>query len=149
MESCTHPGTSREANEASRPHYLQQAVCVRRTKIKTRNEIYPAAPKTHPPQNLIYSSGTPLWTFNAAATPKGNISDMPSAQPTEQPRTSPPGSRRSEHMPRHPYCGRLPECSVSRAMATGALEAWKKLKLESSRVRPAGAVSYFTDQLTP
>ena len=54
---------------------------------------------------------------------KGDTSDMPSMQPKEHPRTSPPGSRGSEHMPLYPSCVRLPESSVSRANATGALEA--------------------------
>ena len=54
---------------------------------------------------------------------KADLSDMPSQQPTEQPRTSPPRSRVSEHMPQRPSRVCLPECSVSRAMATGAVEA--------------------------
>ena len=51
---------------------------------------------------------------------KGNTSDEPSVQPTEQPCTSPPGSRGSEHMPLYPSRVRVPELSVSRVMATGA-----------------------------
>ena len=59
----------------------------------------------------------------------------------------PPGLRGSEHMPRHPSCGCLPECSVSRAMATGvgpcALEAWKitDVGLVMLTIRLAWAVS--------
>ena len=54
----------------------------------------------------------------------------------EQPRTSLPGSRGSEHMHRHHFCVCLPECSVSRSMATGAArcvlsELEKLLKLDS------------------
>ena len=33
---------------------------------------------------------------------KVDVSGMAIVQPTEQPRTSPPGSRGSEHMPLHP-----------------------------------------------
>ena len=58
--------------------------------------------------------------MRAALHTKGHMSDMPSVQPTKQPRTSPPGSRGSEHMPRHVSCGCLPECSVSPAMTAGA-----------------------------
>ena len=50
---------------------------------------------------------------------KVNMSDMAIVQPTEQPRTSPPASRGSEHMSLHSSCVRLPECSISRVMATG------------------------------
>ena len=55
----------------------------------------PAAPKTYPLENVFFVVlETPyLWSFKAAATRKGDMSDMPSVQPTEQPRTSPPGSR--------------------------------------------------------
>ena len=63
--------------------------------------------------------------IQGCSTRKSNMSDMPSVQPTEQPRTSPPGSRGSEHMPRHPSCGCLPECSVSQAMVTGDLNLEK------------------------
>ena len=68
----------------------------------------------------FFSSGNSFCTSKAAASPKGKTSDMPSVQPTEQPRTSPPGSWGSEHMPLYPPCVRLPECSVSRVMATGS-----------------------------
>ena len=75
---------------------------------------------------------------------KADMSDMVSQQPTEQPRSSPPRSRVSEHVPRRPSCVCLPECSVSRVMATGALEAWKVVEV----IRLAAwAVNYFTDQL--
>ena len=54
---------------------------------------------------------------------KADTSDIPSQQPTENRRTSPPRSMVSEHMPRRPSCVCLPEFSFSRANATGALEA--------------------------
>ena len=66
--------------------------------------------------NSLYGPGS--WTHT-----KGDPSDMAIVQPAEHPRTSPPGSRVSEHMPLYPLCVRLPECSDSQAMATGALEA--------------------------
>ena len=85
---------------------------------KTRN---PAEPKTHPPQNAIcLVLETPYMDLRAAVHTKGDISDMPSVQPTEQPRTSPLGWRGSERMPPHPSCGPLLECSVSPATTTGA-----------------------------
>ena len=59
----------------------------------------------------------------AAMNTKGDMSHMSIVQPTKQLRTSPPGSRVAEHMPLYPSCVRLPEGSVSRVMATGALEA--------------------------
>ena len=46
---------------------------------------------------------------------KSAVSGMPTISPTEQPRTSPPGSKGSKQMPPDPSCGRLPECSVSKA----------------------------------
>ena len=84
-------------------------------KKKKRN---PAAPKTRPLENVFFSSTILLWTFIAGASRKGNMSDMPIVKRTGQPRTSPPGSSGSEHMPQHPSCWCLPECSVSQAMAT-------------------------------
>ena len=82
--------------------------------------------------------------LRAGSTRKLICLDMPSQQPTEQPRTFPPRSRVSEHMPPRPSCVCLPECSVSRGRATGALEARKYV--EAIRLA-AWAVSYCTDQL--
>ena len=143
------PITSREVNEARRPHTCSRPCAFEEKTTKKKHED-PAAPKTHPLANAFFSSGNSLRTFKAATARKGDMSDMTIVQPTEQPRTSPPGSRGSEHMPRHPSCGCLPECTVSRAMARLVLSELEKfLKLDSSRIRPAWAVSYFTDQLTP
>ena len=84
---------------------------------KKKNEFLPH-PKHPRLKNYFFSSGNSLLlTFKAAATLKGDMFDMPSVQPTEQSRTSPPGSRGSEYMPQHPSCGCLPESSVSRAIA--------------------------------
>ena len=53
----------------------------------------------------------------------GAMSHMPMVQPTDQACTSPPGARGQDRMPRRPSCVRLPEFSVSQALATGALDA--------------------------
>ena len=71
----------------------------------------------------FFRSRNPMYRVAAAINTNCNISGMPSLQPTEHPRTSPPGLRVSEHMPRRPSCVCLPECSFSRANATGALKA--------------------------
>ena len=101
----------------------------------------------HPTHTRVKNAFFKCWKLHmdlqAAGTREGDMSNMPSVQPTKQPRTSPPGSRGSEHMPRHPSCGCLPECSVSRAMARLVLSKLKKLsKLESTRIGPAWAVNY-------
>ena len=54
---------------------------------------------------------------------KGDTSGMPIVQPTEHPRTFPPGSTGSEQMPLYPSCVCLLESSVLRAVTTGALAA--------------------------
>ena len=95
--------------------------------VPTRTRKNPTASKTHPHQKAfffiyghsLYGPGSCYDTINT----KGDTSGMPSMQPTENPRTSPPGSTGSEHMPLYPSCVRLLESSVSRAVATGALEA--------------------------
>ena len=66
---------------------------------------------------------------------KGDMSNMAIVQPTEQPRTSPPGSRAPERMPR--ILLRMSDgVFVSRVIATGAArcvlsELEKLLKLDS------------------
>ena len=84
-----------------------------------------AAPKTPPIEKALFSSINLMYLLAATINTKGDISGMPSMQRTEHPRTSPPGLRVSEHMPRRPRCVCLPESPVSRALATGALEACK------------------------
>ena len=74
-------------------------------------------------KNHLFMSRNPMYLVAAAINTNGDTSDMPSMQPTEHPRTSPPGLRVSKHMPRRPSCVCLPECFFSRANATGALEA--------------------------
>ena len=51
---------------------------------------------------------------------KSDMSNMAIVQRTEQPRTSPPGSKASEHMPKNRSCVFRPGCSASRAIVTGA-----------------------------
>ena len=104
--------------------------------------------KQHPRlKKHFFISKNPMFLPAAVINTKGGMSDMPIVQATDQPRTPPPGSRESEQMPRDPSCRCLPECSVSQAMATGAVEA-SCLKFESSRIRVAAwAMSHFTDQL--
>ena len=83
----------------------------------------PPHPKHTHVKEQFFLNGNSLYGPASWKHTNGDMSDMPSQQPTEQPRTSPPRWRVSEHMPRRPSCVCLPECSVSRAMATGALEA--------------------------
>ena len=66
---------------------------------------------------------TPCGPAIGAINTTSDTSDMAIVQFTEPPRTSPPGSTGSEHMPLYPSCVCLPEGSVPQAMATGALEA--------------------------
>ena len=83
----------------------------------------PPHPKDPRLKKHFFSSRNPMYLVAAAIKTNGYTSDMPSMQPTEHPRTSPPGLTGSEHMPLYPSRVRLPESSVSRANATGALEA--------------------------
>ena len=59
---------------------------------KKRHEI-PPHPKHTRLKRHFFSSGNLSMDLPAAMNTKGDMSDMPSVQPTEQPRTSPPGSR--------------------------------------------------------
>ena len=115
---CLVEITSREVNEARRPHTSSKP-CVFEEKKENKNEIPPHPKHTHLKMR-VFSSENSLWTCELLCTPKAICLDMAIVQPTEQPRTSPPGSRWSEHMPRHVSCVRLPEGSVSRARAIGA-----------------------------
>ena len=73
-----------------------------------------------------------MYLLAAAINTNGDISAMPRMQPTEHPRTSPPGSRVSEHMSLYPSCVHLPEWAVPQIIATGALED-RKFMLERTR----------------
>ena len=88
----------------------------------------------------MYSQAAPINT-------EGDISGMPSMQPTEHPRTSPPGSRVPEHMPLYPSGVHITEWAVSQAIATGALEARQLMLERTRRIGQAWAVIYFTDLL--
>ena len=83
-----------------------------------------------------------------AGTKKSDMSDMPSVQRAEQPRTSPPGSRESKHMLRHSFCGYLPECSVSRTMTRLVLSKLETF-FEVGKHEHWTRLGYFTDKLTP
>ena len=95
----------------------------------------------------FFSPRNPMYLLAAATNTEGDISGMPSMQPAEHPRTSPPGSRVSEHMPLYPSCVHLLEWAISQAIATGALEARKFMLERTRRIGQAWAVIYFTDLL--
>ena len=90
---------------------------------QSEHQKIPPHPKHPRLKKHLFSSRNPMYLLAATINIKGDTSDMPSMQPTQHPRTSPPGMRVSEHMPRHPSCVCLPEFTFSRANATGALEA--------------------------
>ena len=86
-----------------------------------KNSPHPKHPRL---KKHFFSSRNPMYLVACCDKHKWRyLWHMPSTQPTELPRTSPPGLRVSAHMPRRPYCICLPDCSFSRANATGALEA--------------------------
>ena len=84
------------------------------------NSPHPKHPRL---KKHFFSSRNPRKLVARCDKHKCDTSGMPSMQPTQHPRTSPPGMRVSEHMPQHPSCVCLPEFTFSRANATGALEA--------------------------
>ena len=90
---------------------------------QSEHQKIPPHPKHPRLKKHFFSSRNPMYLLAATINTNGDISGMPSMQPTQHPRTSPPGLRVSEHMPRRPSCVCLPEFSFSRANATGALEA--------------------------
>ena len=129
-------GGARCAAQLSKFHAIER---------KQKNDLCQSEPERIPPhpkhthikkQVFIYVNslyGPASWIHT-----KGDTSEMPSTQRTEHPRTSPPGSNGSEHMPLYPSCVRLLESSASRAMATCALEAWEKpvgVALAGSKIR--------------
>ena len=90
---------------------------------QSQHERMPPHPKHTHIKKRFFIYGNSLYEPASWIKTKGDPSDMAIVQPTEHPLTSPPGSTGSEHMPLYPSCVRLPESSVSRAMATGALVA--------------------------
>ena len=135
--TCT---AAREASSAAASYSIEQRVvaCGVRHKVQTdiqwsgnkrtilcqsENQKILPHPKHPRLKKHFFSSRNPMYLVAAAIKTNGDTSDMPSMQPTEHPRTSPPGLTGSEHMPLYPSRVRLPESSVSRANATGALEA--------------------------
>ena len=101
-------------------NYMQNKITIL---CQSQQEKNPAASKTHHIKNHFFIYGNSLYGPASWKHTKADTSDIPSQQPTENRRTSPPRSMVSEHMPRRPSCVCLPECAVSRAMATGAPEA--------------------------
>ena len=90
---------------------------------QSEHQKIPPHPKHPRLKKHLFSSRNPMYLLAATINIKGDTSDMPSMQPTQHPRTSPPGSTGAEHMPLYPSCVHLPESYVSRANANGALEA--------------------------
>ena len=89
---------------------------------QSEHQKIPPHPKHPRLKKHYFSSRNPTYLLAATINTKGDVSGMPNMQPTQHPRTSPPGLRVSEHMSRRASCVCLPECSFSRANATGALE---------------------------
>ena len=136
--TCT---AAREASSAAAASYSREqraAACGVRHNVQTsikwsgnkitiscqsEHQKIPPYPKHPRLKKHFFSSRNPMHLLGAAINAKGGVSGMPSIQPTEHPRTSPPGSTGAEHMPMYPSCVRLPESSASRANAIGALEA--------------------------
>ena len=109
---------------------------------QSEHQKIPPHPKHPRLKKHFFSSRNPMYLLAAAINTKGDISGMPSMQPTEHPRTSLTGSRVSEHMPLYPSCVHLPEWAVSQAIATGALEARKIMLERTRRIGQAWAVIY-------
>ena len=136
--TCT---AAREASSAATASYSREqraAACSVRHNIQTgikwsenkmtiscQSEHQKISPHPKHPclKKHFFSSRNSTYLVAAAINTNGDTSDMPSMQPTEHQRTSPPRLRVSEHMPRRPSCLCLPECSFSQENATGALEA--------------------------
>ena len=76
--------------------------------VPKKHEI-PPHPKHPRLKKHFFSSRNPMFLLAATIDANGDISGMPSMQPTEQSCTSPPGSTGSEHTPVYPSCVRLLE----------------------------------------
>ena len=101
-------------------NYMQNEITILRQSEQAK---IPHHPKHTHIKKRFFVYGVSLYEPASWKHTKADMSDVPSPQPTENRRTSPPRSRVSEHMPRRPSCICLPEFSVSRAIATGALDA--------------------------
>ena len=136
---CTAAGEVSSAAAASGSRQERSAVCGVRQNFQItcnmerkqsndfvliRTRYNPAESNTHTSKMFFFFffgnslHGPVSWTHT-----KGNTSEIAIVQPAEYPRTSPPGSRVSEHMPL--YSSYVRQCSVSRTFANGALGAWK------------------------
>ena len=89
--------------------------------VPFRTRKNPAASKSHPRKKTYLHNGNSLHAPASWTHTKRDTSDI--MQPTEHPRTSPPGSRESEHMPLYPFCLCLQESEISQAIAAGVLQA--------------------------
>ena len=65
MAPCTHPGTSREVNEARRPHTCSRQCAFEEKRKKRKKRKNPAPPKTH---HEIHSSPASATTSRRRAT---------------------------------------------------------------------------------
>ena len=90
-------------------NYTQYGAETKERFCANQNEILPPHPiHTHIKRHFfIYGNsllvyGPASWTHT-----KGDTLDIAIVQPAKHPRTSPPGSRVSEHMPLYPSCVRL------------------------------------------
>ena len=137
--TCTAAREASSASAASCSRQQRAAVCGVRHNLKkymhygaetkeknwcqSEHEIIPPHPKHTHIKKQIFVDGNSLYAPASWKHTKADMSYIPSQQPSENRRTSPPRSRVPEHMPRRPSCVCQPEFSVSRAIATGALEA--------------------------
>ena len=96
-------------------------------------EIF-ATPKTPRFENHSFRSTNPVYYVAAAMNTNGDISGMLSIQPSQHPRTSPPGLRVSTHASTSLLGICPPEFCFSRENGTGALEALKEI-VEVARTR--------------
>ena len=81
---------------------------------QSEHERIPPHPKHTHIKKHLFIYGNSLYGPASWTQPKGDTSDMAIVQPAERPRTSPPGSRVSEHVLLHPSCVCLPEIGLCR-----------------------------------
>ena len=70
MAPCTHPGTSREVNEARRPHTCCRPCAFEEKKTKKKRN--PAAPKTH--HEIYCSPATAITSSRRPTKPVPRVS---------------------------------------------------------------------------
>ena len=139
--TCT---AAREASSAAAASYSREqraAACGVRHNVQTgikwsgnqitiscqaEHQKIPPLPKHPLLKKHFFIYRNPMYPVATAINMNGDTLDMPNMQPTEHPRTSPPGFWVSEHMPRRPSCVCLPGCS-SREQMRLALSKLEKL----------------------